>query len=51
MLTLGVMLTALAILLLLTLMALWASGQLRHPVRVLVALAGVLVAGLALLLE
>ena len=48
---LSVVLIALAVLFLLTAMALWASAQLRHPVRVVVALVGLLVVGLALLLE
>ena len=51
MLLLGVILTALAILFALTTMALWASGQVRHPVRVLAGLGAVLVLGLALLFE
>jgi hypothetical protein len=48
---LGVVLTALAILFLLTTMALWASEELRHPMRVTAALVALLAMGLALLLE
>ena len=51
MLMLGVIVTALAILFLLSSMALWVSDQLSHPVRVMGALSGLLVLGLALLLE
>jgi hypothetical protein len=46
---LGVILTALAILLLLTTLALAASGALRHPVHSCISLAALLVLGLALL--
>jgi cytochrome bd-type quinol oxidase subunit 2 len=46
---LGVILTALAILFLLTTLALSTSGQLRHPVRVGAALSLVLILGLVLL--
>jgi hypothetical protein len=49
--TLGVILTALAILFGLTGLALWAGGRARHPVRVLFALAALLLVGLALLME
>jgi hypothetical protein len=51
MILLAVVLTALAILFSLTTMALCASGQLRHPVRVTLGLAALLVLGLALLLD
>jgi hypothetical protein len=51
MLMLGVIATALAILFLLSSMALWASDQLRHPIGVMAALGALLVLGLALLLE
>ena len=51
MLTVGVILTALAILFGLTGFALWTHGQIRHPVRVLLALTGLLVLGLVLLVE
>jgi hypothetical protein len=47
----GTILVALAVLFLLTTMALAASGQLRHPARVLAGLVALLVAGLALLFE
>ncbi len=50
MLMLGVSVTALAILFLLSTLALWTSGQIRHPLRVIAALGGVLVLGVALLL-
>ncbi|HEU4449333.1 MAG TPA: hypothetical protein VFR63_05040 [Gaiellaceae bacterium] len=46
----AVIATALALLFLLTALALGSSGQLRHPVRVTVALAALFVLGLALLL-
>jgi hypothetical protein len=49
--TLGVTLTALAILFGLTGLALWADGRASHPVRVLVALGALLLVGLALLME
>jgi hypothetical protein len=48
---LGVILTALATLFLLTTLALTASEQLRHPIRIGGALAALLVLGLALLAE
>lgn len=48
---LGTILTALAILFGLTSMALWTTGQVRHPAGVLAALAALLVVGLALLFE
>jgi hypothetical protein len=48
---LAVILTALAIPFLLTTLALSASGQLRHPIRVGVALTAVLILGLALLAD
>jgi hypothetical protein len=48
---LGVIVVALAILFSLTSLALRASGQLRHPLRVGVALAALLVLGLALLAD
>jgi hypothetical protein len=48
---LGVVLTALAILFLLTTMALWASEELRHPLRATAAVVALLATGLALLLE
>ena len=48
---LGVIATALAILFLLSSMALWTSNQLRHPVGVMAGLGALLVLGLALLLE
>jgi hypothetical protein len=48
---LGVIVTALAILFLLSSMALWASDQLRHPVGVMAGLGAALVLGLALLFE
>jgi hypothetical protein len=51
MLTLGVTLTALAILFGLTGLALWAEGRVGHPIRVLLALAALLLLGLALLME
>jgi hypothetical protein len=51
MLLVGVILTALAILFLLTTVSLWASEQLRHPVRVMAGLGLLLALGLALLLE
>ena len=51
MLLLGVIVTSVAILFLLSAMALWSSAQLPHPVRTMLALAAVLVVGLALLLE
>jgi hypothetical protein len=43
--------TALAILFLLSSMALWSTNQLRHPAGVMVALGALLVLGLALLME
>jgi hypothetical protein len=48
---LAVILTALAILFLLTTLALTASGQVRHPIRSGGALTAMLVLGLALLAE
>lgn len=48
---LGVILTALALLFLLTTLALAASGALRHPLRAGISLAAVLALGLALLAE
>jgi hypothetical protein len=51
MIVLAVVLVALAILFSLTAMALWASGQLRHPVGATVGLAALLVVGLALFLD
>jgi len=48
---LGVIATALAILFLLSSMALWTASQLRHPVGVMAGLGALLVLGLALLLE
>jgi cytochrome bd-type quinol oxidase subunit 2 len=51
MLTLGVAFTALAILFGLTGLALWADGRVSHPIRILFALAAVLLVGLALLME
>jgi hypothetical protein len=48
---LGVTLTSLAILFLLTTLALSISGQLRHPLRPAAALALLLVVGLVLLSE
>ena len=47
----AVILTALAILFLLTTLALGASGQLRHPIRVGGGLVAMLILGLALLAE
>ena len=49
--TVGVVLTALAILLGLTGFALWADGLVRDPARVLFALTALLLLGLALLME
>jgi hypothetical protein len=49
--TLGVVLTALAILFGLTGLAFWAGGRVSHPVRILLALAALLLLGLALLME
>ncbi len=46
---LGVQLVALAVLFLLTALALGAAGELRHPWRTAVALAALLVVGMALL--
>lgn len=51
MLMLGIMLTALAILFALTAIALWASGQARHPIQVIAGLGALLVLGLALLFD
>ncbi len=51
MLLLAVLVLALAMLFLLTALALGASGQLRHPYRVALALAAALVVGAALLVE
>lgn len=51
MLTLGVALTALAILFGLTGLALWAEGRVSHPTRILLALGVLLVLGLVLLME
>ncbi len=51
MLFVGVIVTALAVLFLLTVLALSAGGQLRHPLRAVVALTVLLVLGLALLAE
>jgi len=48
---LAVILTAFAILFLLTTLALSASGQVRHPIRAGGALTAVLILGLALLAE
>jgi hypothetical protein len=48
---LGVILTSLAILFLLTSLALNAGGQLRHPLRVGAALTAILIVGFALLSE
>jgi hypothetical protein len=48
---LGVIATALAIVFLLSTMALWASNQLRHPIGAMAGLGALLVLGLALLLE
>lgn len=48
---LAVILTALAILFLLTTFALAANGQLRHPIGTAAALTALLAAGLALLLD
>jgi hypothetical protein len=48
---LAVILTALAILFLLTALALSASDQVRHPIRVGGALTVLLIIGLALLME
>ena len=47
----GVILTSLAVLFLLTTLAVGAGGQLRHPFRIAAALIVVLVLGLALLSE
>jgi hypothetical protein len=47
----GVILVALAVLFLLTTMALTASGQVRHPARAVLGLVALLVVGLALLFE
>jgi hypothetical protein len=49
--TVGVVLTALAILFGLTALAFWADGLVRHPVRIMLALAALLLLGLALLME
>lgn len=51
MLQFGVLLTALALLFSLTALALAASGQLRHPYRVVGVLAATLAVGLALLMN
>jgi hypothetical protein len=48
---LGVISTALAILFLLTTLALTASGQIRHPIRIGGSLTAMLLLGLALLAE
>jgi hypothetical protein len=48
---LAVILTALAILFLLTTLAFTASGQVRHPIRIGCALTALLLLGLALLAE
>jgi hypothetical protein len=48
---LGVVCTALALLFLLTALALWASEQLRHPLAAVAGLGALLVLGLALLFE
>lgn len=48
---LGVILTSLAILFLLTTLALTASGQVAHPIRVNALLVAVLALGLALLAD
>jgi hypothetical protein len=48
---LGVIVTSVAILFLLSAMALWSSRQLPHPVRTMALLGAVLMVGLALLLE
>lgn len=47
----GVVVTALAVLFGLTGLAFWAGGRVSHPVRILLALAALLLLGLALLLE
>ena len=51
MLTLGVALTALAVLFGLAGLALWAEGRVSHPTRILLALGALLVLGLLLLME
>jgi hypothetical protein len=51
MLLLAVTIVALATLFLLTALALGTTGQMRHPVRVVVVLAAALVIGVALLYE
>jgi hypothetical protein len=48
---LAVMLIALAMLFLLTALALGAGGQLRHPARIAIATAAAIVIGIALLVE
>jgi hypothetical protein len=48
---LGVVLTAIAVLFLLTTLGLAAGGLVRHPVRAVASLAALLVLGLALLAE
>jgi hypothetical protein len=48
---LAVTVVALAVLFLLTTLALWASGDVRHPVRIVAPLAVLLTLGLMLLLE
>jgi cytochrome bd-type quinol oxidase subunit 2 len=45
----GVVMTAVSILFLLTVLAMTSSGRLRHPYRATAALAALLVAGVALL--
>jgi hypothetical protein len=51
MLMLGVITTALAILFMLTGMALWSGNYLRHPIHVFAGLVALLVVGLAMLME
>lgn len=51
MLVTGIALVAVSILFSLTTMALWASGQARHPLSLLASLAALLVVGLVLVLE
>lgn len=48
---LGVIFTALAVVFLLTTLALLASGQVRHPIRIGGSLTALLLLGLALLAE
>ena len=49
--TLGVVLTALAVLFGLTGLAFWADGRVSNPVRTLLAVVALLLFGLALLME